>query len=117
MYRGGNIAVHFPDNDSPYVGANYDEFGDFVPPENVASSWITGVVNAYKEGKDDARALDWYLLPEVTTGIEEQRVGDIAQRMIEKHHNLSDVRAIYDKTAAQRDDSIRRGKSLLVWGK
>lgn len=98
MYRGGNIAVHFPDNDSPYVGANHTDYRDFVPPENVASSWITGVVNAYAEGKDDARALDWYVRPDVTIGEEEQRTGDIYQRYVEKHHNLSDVREIYKRT-------------------
>jgi hypothetical protein len=97
MYKGGNIAVHFPDNDSPYVGANYGDYGDFVPPENVASSWITGVVNAYKEDKDDARALQWYLRPEITTGEDEQRVGDIYNRYVEKHHNLADVRAYYQR--------------------
>lgn len=98
MYRGGNIAVQFPDNDSPFVAANYKDYNDFVPPENVASSWITGVVNAYAEGKDDARALDWYVRPDSTVGVEEERVGDVYQRFVEKHHSLADIRAMYERT-------------------
>lgn len=113
MYKGGNIAVHFPDNDGPYVGANYGEYQDFVPPENVASSWITGVVNAYKEGKDDARALDWYVRPEVMIGEDEQRAGDIYQRYVEKHHNLSDLRTIFERTT--RDAVINRDTSLKTF--
>lgn len=94
MYRGGNIAVHFPDEDSPYVGANFKDYGDFVPPENIANSWVTGLVNAYKDNKDDARALDWYMLPETTTGEDEQRVGEIYQRYVQRQHNLADARII-----------------------
>ncbi len=101
MYRGGNIAVHFPDQDSPYVGANFKDFSDFVPPENIANSWVTGIVNAYKEGKDDARALDWYVLPETTIGADEQRVGDIYQRYVQRQQNLADARFI----AGQRTDN------------
>lgn len=113
MYKGGNIAVTFPDNDGPYVGANYGQYNDFVPPENVASNWITGVVNAYKEGKDDARALDWYVRPEVTIGEEEQRAGDIYQRYVEKHHNLSDLRTVFERTS--RDAVINRRTSLKTF--
>ncbi len=113
MYRGGNIAVNFPDNDSPYVGANYRDYGDFEPPENVASSWITGVVNAYKEEKDDSKALDWYMLPEVTTGEDEQRAGDIYQRYIEKHQNSADVRAIFNRTNNSGTSVITRGQNDL----
>lgn len=114
MYRGGNIAVHFPDSDSPYVGANYRDYGDFEPPENVASTWITGVVNAYKtEKKDDAKSLNWYMLPEVTTGEDEQRPGDIYQKYIEKHHNSADVRAIWNNTQTGGPMTITRGQNDL----
>jgi hypothetical protein len=94
LYQGGNIAVHFPDEDSPYVGANFGDYGDFVPPQNIANTWVTGIVNAYKDGKDDARALDWYMLPETTTGEDEQRVGEIYQRYVQRQHNLADARII-----------------------
>ena len=113
MYKGGNIAVHFPDETGPYVGANYGDYNDFVPPESTASSWITGQVNSYKEGKDDARALDWYLRPEVTVGVDEERPGSILNRYIEKHHNLADIRAIFDRT--NTDAIINRDKSLKTF--
>jgi hypothetical protein len=116
MYKGGNIAVQFPDNDSPYVGANFREYDEFVPPENVANSWITGVVNAYQDGKDSARALDWYLLPEVTVGEDEQRVGDVYQRYVQKQHNLADVRIISgsnQKGELCAQDRLYRGKNDL----
>jgi len=115
MYQGGNIAVQFPDNDSPYVGANFGEFDDFVPPENIANSWITGVVNTYKEGKDDAVALDWYLLPEVTVGGDEQRVGDVYQRYVQRQHNLADARIISGSSqGAPACASLTRGKNDLT---
>lgn len=114
MYQGGNIAVQFPDNDSPYVGANYRDYGDFEPPENVASSWITGVVNAYKSDSNDARALDWYMLPEVTTGDDEQRAGDVYQRYIQKHQNSADVRALANRQANVGTSTITRGQNDLT---
>lgn len=95
MYEGGKISIHFPNNDSPLVGANYTQFSDFVPPENEGSTWITGVVDLYKEaGKDDAKALDWHLRPDANIGIEEESVGDIYQRYLRKHHDYSDLRKI-----------------------
>jgi hypothetical protein len=117
MYQGGNIAVQFPDNDSPYVGANFREFDDFVPPENIANSWITGVVNSYKDGKDDAFALDWYLLPEVTVGGDEQRVGDVYQRYVQRQHNMADIRIISGSSQNGQvcaSDSLLRGKNDLA---
>ena len=94
MYKGGKISVHFPDNGSPLVGANYNQYTDFVPPENAGSSWITGVVDLFKETKDDAKALDWNLRPDVTVGIEEESVGNVYQRYLEKQHNYADLRKI-----------------------
>lgn len=117
MYQGGNIAVQFPDNDSPYVGANFREFDDFVPPENIANSWITGVVNSYKEGKDDATALNYYLLPSVTTGDDEQRVGDVYQRYVQRQHNSADIRIISGSSQNGQvcaSDSLLRGKNDLA---
>jgi hypothetical protein len=95
MYKGGKISVHFPDNESPLVGANYNQYTDFVPPENAGSSWITGVVDLYKEsGKDDAKALDWNLRPDARVGIDEESVGDVYQRYLRKHHDYADLRKI-----------------------
>lgn len=95
MYKGGKISVHFPDNESPLVGSNYTQYNDFVPPENTGSSWITGVVDLYKEaGKDDAKALDWNIRPDVSTGIEEESVGDVYQRYLRKNHDYADLRKI-----------------------
>lgn len=117
MYQGANIAVHFNDQDSPYVGANYNDYGDFVPPENIANSWVTGIVNAYKnDGKDDARAIDWYMLPETTTGEDEQRAGDIYQRYVQRQHNLADARVIAGQNLLGRpmcDGIITRGDKDL----
>lgn len=95
MYKGGKISVHFPDNDSPLVGSNYTQFKDFIPPENTASSWITGVVDLYKEaGKDDAKAVDFYMRPEITNGKEESQVGDVYQKYLRKYHDVADIRQI-----------------------
>lgn len=117
MYKGGKISVHFPDNDSPLVGANYNQYTDFIAPENTASSWITGVVDLYKETKDDAKALDWNLRPESNNGFEEQTVGDIYQKYIKKQHDFSDLRKIAhiinEKERAQIP--IRQNKSLLTF--
>lgn len=94
MYKGGKISVHFPDNDSPLIGYNYNQYTDLVSPENTASSWITGVVDLYKETKDDAKALDWHLRPETSSKFEEQTVGDIYQKYTKKQHDFSDLRKI-----------------------
>lgn len=95
MYVGGKISVHFPDNDSPLVGSNYTQYTDFIPPENAGSSWITGAVDLFKEsGKDDAKALNYYLRPDTTVGIDEESVGDVYQRYLKKHHQYSDLRKI-----------------------
>jgi len=115
MYKGGKISVHFPDNESPLVGANYTQYTDFVPPENEGSTWITGVVDLYKEAdKDDAKALDWNLRPDLTTGLEEESIGDTYQRYIRRNHDYADLRKIAqiinEKERAQIP--IRQDKSL-----
>ena len=97
MYKGGKISVHFPDNDSPLVGANFNQYTDFIAPENTASSWITGVVDLYKETKDDAKALDWSVRPDTSSGLEEQSVGDTYQKYLSKQHDFADLRLILDK--------------------
>ncbi len=96
MYKGGKISVHFPDNDSPLVGANFNQYNDFISPENTASSWITGVVDLYKETKDDAKALDWNVRPDTSSGLEEQSVGDIYQKYLSKQHDFADLRLILE---------------------
>ena len=93
MYKDGNIAVSLDNNQlGPFVGSNYGEYNSFVPPENTGSNWITGITNAYKTGKDDARAVDWYVRPPVTVGEDEQRVGDIYQQMIQQQQYNADIR-------------------------
>jgi hypothetical protein len=109
MYHGGKISVHFPDNDSPLVGANYTNYTDFVPPENTGSSWITGVVDLYKEaGKDDAKALDWYIRPDTTTGVEEEGVGATYQKYLSKQHDYSDLRKIAKVINESEKDQVRQ---------
>lgn len=118
MYKGGKISVHFPDNDSPLVGSNYNKYTDFVPPENTASSWITGVVDLYKEaGKDDAKAIDYYLRPETTIGEEEMRVGEVYQKYLHKHHNVADLRKLAERIERLRpqDKYIPRDISLKTF--
>jgi len=118
MYKGGKISVHFPDNGSPLVGSNYTEYTDFVPPENTASSWITGVVDLYKEaGKDDAKAVDYYLRPETRIGEEEAQVGEIYQKYLRKHHNVADLRKLAERIERLRpqDKYISRDKSLKTF--
>lgn len=111
MYKGGKISVHFPDNDSPLVGSNYNQFNDFISPEDTASSWITGVVDLYKETKDDAKALDWHLRPEPSTKYTEQTIGDIYQKYVKNEHDYSDMRKIA-QMADPKDFQTRKNKSL-----
>lgn len=118
MYKGGKISVHFPDNDSPLIGSNYTQYTDFVPPENTASSWITGVVDLYKEaGKDDAKAVDYYLRPETTIGEEESNVGEIYQKYLRKHHYNADLRKLAERIEKLRpqDKYIPRNISLKTF--
>lgn len=116
MYKNGNIAVNFPDNDGPYVGSNYGQYDSFVPPDNTSgSNSITGIVNVYKPGKDDARAVDWYMRPPVTVGEDEQRPGDIYKRYVANRHDLADIRGIVD-TNYQPNAIIPREISLKTFG-
>jgi hypothetical protein len=117
MYKGGKISVHFPDNDSPLVGANYNQYTDFIPPENAASSWITGVVDLYKEaGKDDAKALDYYVRPDTRVKLEEQAVGDIYQKYLHKNHNVADMRILAKRLAEHPEQiPISQRDSLLTF--
>lgn len=94
LYKGGKISVHFPDQDSPVTGYNSNEYNDYGEPGNDKSDRITGVVDLYKDTKDDAKALDWKIRPDVTTGKEEETVGEIYQRYLKKHHNYADIRKI-----------------------
>lgn len=113
MYSGMNIAVQFPDGDSPYTGANYNEYDEFVPPENMPSTWITGIVDAYKDqGKDDAKALDWYVRPNVTVGEDEERVGRIYQRYTERAHTLADLKKLKDRGI---DVGVPKREGLLTF--
>jgi len=114
MYKGGRISVHFPNNDSPLVGYNYTKYIDFIPPENTASSWITGVVDLYKDRKDDARALDWYVRPDAIIGEEEKSVGDTYQKYVRKHHDLSDLRKI-GKVTSLAERRIRQDNNLKTF--
>ena len=111
MYKGGKISVHFPDNDSPLIGSNYNQFNDFISPEDTASSWITGVVDLYKETKDDAKALDWHLRPEPSTKYTEQTIGDIYQKYVKNEHDYSDMRKIA-QMADPKDFQSRKNKTL-----
>jgi hypothetical protein len=105
MYEGGKISVHFPeDNETgPMLPANYGEYSEFIPPENVPKSWITGIVDLYKRPhKDDAKALNFYLRPEVTVGVERELVGEEYLNWVKRHHNLADIRQIQ----IRKDESI-----------
>lgn len=100
MYEGGKISVHFPEESATgaMLGYNYSDFGDFIPPEKAENTWITGVVDLYKQPhKDDAKALNFYLRPEVTVGVERELVGEEYQNWVKKHHNLSDIRQIHER--------------------
>lgn len=110
MYEGGKISVHFPeDNETgPMLPYNYGKYGEFIPPENTAKSWITGVVDLYKRPiKDDAREVNFYLRPEVTVGVERELVGEEYLNWVKRHHNLADIR----KIQMRKDESINTFQS------
>jgi hypothetical protein len=95
MYEGGKISVHFPEESSTgaMVGANYNKFSDFIPPEEAENTWITGMVDMYNQpSKDDAKALNFYLRPDVTVGSERALVGDNYLSEIKDLQNNADVR-------------------------
>lgn len=118
LYKGSKISVHFPDNGSPLVGSNYNDYNDFVPPENTASSWITGTVDLFKEaGKDDAKALDYHIRPDTRTGADEESVGDIYQKYLKQHHAYADLRKIAKVIDESERPQIRqrRNKNLLTF--
>ena len=116
MYRGGKISVSLPD-DSPLVGSNYNDYGDFVNPENDSSNAITNIVDLYKETKDDARALNYHLRPDSTIGIEEENVGDIYQKYLKNTHNYADLRKIAKVIDENERSQIpqRQNKTLLTF--
>ena len=105
MYEGGKISVHFPDESETgaMLPANYGKYDEFLPPEKLPKSWITGIVDLYKRPlKDDAKAVNFYLRPEVTVGVERELVGEEYLNWVKRHHNLADIR----KIQIRRDESI-----------
>lgn len=105
MYEGGKISVHFPQEGEsgamlPY---NYGKYSEFISPEDATKTWITGVVDLYRNPmKDNARELNYYLRPEVTVGVERELVGQEYLNWVKKHHNLADIR----KIQIRKDESI-----------
>lgn len=100
MYEGGKISVHFPQESATgaMLPSNYNKFDEFLPPEKTENRWITGQVDLYKTPlKDDAREVNYYLRPPVTVGIERELVGQEYLNWVQRHHNLSDVRAIHER--------------------
>lgn len=103
MYKDGNVAVIFPENEGPYVGANYGQFDGFEPPEYVSNA-ITGVVNAHTSNtKDNAFATDWYMRPIVTVGQDEQRAGDIYRKYSSQQEYLADMRESAQKCSTPKN--------------
>lgn len=110
MYEGGKISVHFPSESETgaLLPANHSKYDEFLPPEKVPKSWITGIVDLYKRPlKDDAKAVNFYLRPEVTVGVERELVGEEYLNWVKRHHNLADIRRIQ----IRRDESINTFQS------
>ena len=100
MYEGGRISVHFPDQSETgaMLGYNYQDFGDFIPPDNVDKQWITGIVDLYNPvEKDDAKAVNGYLRPDVTVGAERELVGNEYLNSVRQYHTLADIRKLKER--------------------
>jgi len=95
MYEGGKVSVHFPEESATgaMLGYNYNKFSDFIPPEETENTWITGVVDMYRQPqKDDAKALNYYLRPDTTVGADRELVGQEYLDTVKNFHNLADLR-------------------------
>jgi hypothetical protein len=95
MYEGGKVSVHFPEESATgaMLGYNYNKFSDFVAPEETENAKVTGIVDMYNQPtKDDAFALNAYLIPDVTVGAERELVGQQYQNSVKRFHNLADYR-------------------------
>jgi len=95
MYEGGKISVFFPEESATgaMLGYNYNKFSDFISPEEAENSMVTGIVDLYNQpAKDDASALNAYLIPDVTVGADRELVGQQYQNSVKLYHNLADFR-------------------------
>jgi hypothetical protein len=100
MYQGGKISVHFPEESATgaMLGYNYNNYDEFIPPEKQDQTWVTGIVDLYRQPhKDDAKALNSYLRPEVTVGTERELVGEEYLSSVKNYHNLADIRKIHER--------------------
>lgn len=96
MYKSGMISIHYPDTSvtGAMVGSNYDQYDDFIPPELMEQTWLTGKVDMYKDSKINAHALNYFIRPEVTTGEEEAFLGE-RYKLDENVHNLDGKKDLY----------------------
>lgn len=60
--------------DPDLLGYNYNDYEEFIPPELLEKTWITGIVDLYNT-KNDATALNHYINPPVNTGANETDIG------------------------------------------
>ena len=57
------------------LGANYSDYHDFIPPQLLQHTWITGKKDLFKSPKDNTKSVDYYLRPSAVVGIDETQIG------------------------------------------
>lgn len=81
-------------NKLPYVGSNYENYIQFIPPLNLElSTATTGILDK----KTDAYELNYYVRPNLVTGDEESQIGDEYNKYMERkaYDSLSDDPVLY----------------------
>ena len=118
MYNNGKISIQFPEAKSEtgaFLGHNYGNYTDFIPPENLEKTWITGTVDLYRQ-KVEPHELNYYIRPDVTSGDERSAVGnkfiqDRLKRMLEEtppDANPREARMEWDNRKTEQLEKIDR---------
>lgn len=70
MYnKQGKLAYHGDDLEAGgLLGANYSDYNEFIPPQLLRHSWITGKKDLFVDQKNDTYALNYYLRPAAVVG-------------------------------------------------
>lgn len=58
---------------------NYGNYSNFIPPQDLEKTWITGTVDLFRQ-KADPHELNYYVRPDVTVGEERSAVGNKYQQ-------------------------------------
>ena len=107
MYKNGKISIQFPESTETgsLLEYNYSDYGDFIPPQYLEKTWITGEVDLFSR-KVNAKELNYYVRPFATTGIERSKIGN-AYKKQEVPSSRTDINVICpDKLGEQFENPV-----------